>query len=259
MLRRGAHPKWASSGTTGFTSSQPLPHKQRDMQLPWGLMVSRHWEAGFQTTLNSCEPQVRSAWCSAWALIPHWEVCSSSSPGKGSTPGKNILHLEHNCAPQHIRAGEGGRGPTCLPLLWLCSCCWVASVVSDSVRPHRRQPTKLPRPWDSPGKNTGVGCHCLLQCMNVKVKVKSLSRVRLCDPMGCSLPGSSVHGISRQEHWSGVPLPSPCDCKFSLLPQGLFLRRCGGHGGIHLEVWGRAGGSSQGPRLALQRVTSWFP
>ena len=55
-----------------------------------------------------------------------------------------------------------------------CSCC-IASVVSDSVRPHRRQPTRLPHPWDSPGKNTGVGCHFLLQC----VKVKSLSHVRL--------------------------------------------------------------------------------
>ena len=44
----------------------------------------------------------------------------------------------------------------------------VASVVSDSVRPHRQQPTRLPRPWDSPGKNTGVGCHFLLQCMKVK-------------------------------------------------------------------------------------------
>ena len=42
------------------------------------------------------------------------------------------------------------------------------SVVSDSVRPHRRQPTRLPRPWDSPGKNTGVGCHFLLQCMKMK-------------------------------------------------------------------------------------------
>ena len=42
----------------------------------------------------------------------------------------------------------------------------------DSVRPHRRQPTRLPRPWDSPGKNTGVGCHFLLQCMKVKSKVK---------------------------------------------------------------------------------------
>ena len=58
-------------------------------------------------------------------------------------------------------------------------CCYVTSVVSDSVRPHRRQPTRLPRPWDSPGKNTGVGCHFLLQCMKVKSKVKLLGRVRL--------------------------------------------------------------------------------
>ena len=43
-----------------------------------------------------------------------------------------------------------------------CCCCWVASIVSDSVRPHRRQPTRLPRPWDFPGKSTGGGCHCLL-------------------------------------------------------------------------------------------------
>ena len=75
-------------------------------------------------------------------------------------------------------------------------CCYVASVMSDSVRPQRRQPTRLPRTWDSPGKNTGVGCHFLLQCM----KVKSESEVtQLCptlrDPMDFSLPGSSVHGI----------------------------------------------------------------
>ena len=68
--------------------------------------------------------------------------------------------------------------------------------MSDSVQPHRRQPTRLPRPWDSPGKNTGVGCHFLLQCM----KVKSQSEVtQLCltlsDPMDHSLAGSSVHGI----------------------------------------------------------------
>ena len=77
-----------------------------------------------------------------------------------------------------------------------CCCCWVTSVVSDSVWPRRGQPTRLPSPWDSPGKNTGVGCHVLLQCM----KVKSESEVaQLCptlsDPMDCSLPGSSVHGI----------------------------------------------------------------
>ena len=61
--------------------------------------------------------------------------------------------------------------------------------MSDSVWPHRRQPTRLPRPWDSPGKNTGVGCHFLLQCMNVKSESEvTQSCPTLCDPMDCSLP-----------------------------------------------------------------------
>ena len=79
--------------------------------------------------------------------------------------------------------------------------------MSDSVRPHRRQPIRLPRPWDSLGKNTGVGCHFLLQCM----KVKSQSEVApscptLRDPMDCSLPGSSVHGIfqARILEWGAI-------------------------------------------------------
>ena len=82
--------------------------------------------------------------------------------------------------------------------------------MSDSVRPHRRQPTRLRRPWDSPGKNTGVGCHFLLQCM----KVKSESE----DAQSCptlETPWTAAHqappstGFSRQEYWSGVPSPSP--------------------------------------------------
>ena len=125
------------------------------------------------------------------------------------------------------------------------------------VRPHRRQPTRLPCPWDSPGKNTGVGCHFLLQCMKVKsesevaqscltlsnpkdcsppssahgifqarvlewgaiafssawkwkVKVKSLSRVRLLEtPWTAAYQAPLSMGFSRQEYWSGVPLPSP--------------------------------------------------
>ena len=82
--------------------------------------------------------------------------------------------------------------------------------MSDSVRPHRRQPNRLPRPWDSPGKNTGVGCHFLLQCMKVKSESElAQSYPTLSHPMDCSPPGSSVHGFSRQEYWSGVPLPSP--------------------------------------------------
>ena len=91
----------------------------------------------------------------------------------------------------------------------LCCCRWVDSVVSNSVRPHRRQPTGLPCPWDSPGKNSGVGCHFLLQCM----RVKSESEVaQLCptrsDPVDCSPPGSSVHGIFQARVLEWVPLPS---------------------------------------------------
>ena len=68
--------------------------------------------------------------------------------------------------------------------------------MSDSVRPHRWQPTRLPCPWDSPGKNTGVGCHFLLQCMEVKSEREvAQSCPTLHDPMDCSLPGSSVHRI----------------------------------------------------------------
>ena len=91
-----------------------------------------------------------------------------------------------------------------------CCCCCVASVVSDSVWPQRRQPTRLPRPWDSPGKNTGVGCHFLLQCM----KVKSESEVTQSCPTLVT-PWTAAHqappstGFSRQKYWSGVSLPSP--------------------------------------------------
>ena len=82
------------------------------------------------------------------------------------------------------------------------------SVVSDSLRPHGLWPTRLLCPWDSPGKNTGVGCHFLLQCMKLKSESEvAQSCPTLSDPMDCSLPGSM--GFSRQEHWSGVPLPSP--------------------------------------------------
>ena len=73
--------------------------------------------------------------------------------------------------------------------------------------PHRRQPTRLPRPWDSPGKNTGVGCHFLLQCRKVKSEseVAQLSPT-LRNPMDCSPPGSSVHGIfqARVLEWGAI-------------------------------------------------------
>ena len=68
--------------------------------------------------------------------------------------------------------------------------------MSNSVQPQRRQPTRLPCPWDSPGKNTGVGCHLLLQCMKVKRESEvAQSCLTPSDPMDCSPPGPSVHGI----------------------------------------------------------------
>ena len=77
--------------------------------------------------------------------------------------------------------------------------------MSGSVRPHRRQPTRLPRPWDSPGKNTGVGCHFFLQCMKVKSETEVLHPTPS-DPMDCSLPGSSIHGIfqARVLEWGAI-------------------------------------------------------
>ena len=69
------------------------------------------------------------------------------------------------------------------------------------------EPTRLPRPWDSPGKNTGVGCHFLLQCMKVKSeKEVAPSCPTLSDPMDYSLPGSSVHGIfqARGLEWGAI-------------------------------------------------------
>ena len=81
--------------------------------------------------------------------------------------------------------------------------------MSDSVQPHKRQPTRLPHPWDSPGKNTGVGCHLFLQCMKVK-KVKSLSRVRLlATPWTVAYQAPLPMEFSRKEYWSGLSLPSP--------------------------------------------------
>ena len=92
--------------------------------------------------------------------------------------------------------------PTC-DFYFHC-CCWVASAVSNSVRPQRQQPTRLPHPWDSPGKNTGVGSHFLLQYMKVKSESEvAQSCPTLPDPMDGSPPSSFAHGIfqARDETW----------------------------------------------------------
>ena len=93
----------------------------------------------------------------------------------------------------------------CLLLLLLSHFSRVRLCATPETAAHQ-----APRPWDSPGKNTGVGCHFLFQCMKVKSESEvTQSCLTLRDPMDCSLPGSSIHGFSRQEYWSGVLLPSP--------------------------------------------------
>ena len=91
------------------------------------------------------------------------------------------------------------------------------------MRPHRWQPTRLPCPWDSPGKNTGVGCHFLLQCMKVKSESEvAQSCPTLSDPMNCSPPGSSIHGIfqARVLEWGAIAFSI---LSFYYLPQFLCI------------------------------------
>ena len=126
----------------------------------------------------------------------------------------------------------------CLPIWYnlkeLQSEKWSHSVVSDSSRPHGLQPSRLPRPWDTPGKNTGVGCHFLLQCL----KVKSESEVaQLCptlsDPMDCSLSGSSVHGIfqARVLEWGAIAF-SDTHATYLYMYSYVCTRTC-----VHTQSW----------------------
>ena len=107
--------------------------------------------------------------------------------------------------------------------------------MSDSVRTQRWQPTRLPRPWDSPGKNTGAGCHFLLQCMKGKSESEvAQSRPTLSDPMDCSLPGSSIHGIfqARVLEWDAIAFSH-----FFLVLNNIPLLGC-------IKVWDFPGGVS---------------
>ena len=132
--------------------------------------------------------------------------------------------------------------------------------MSDSVWPHRRQPTRLPRPWDSPGKNTGVGCHFLLQYMKVKSESEvTQSCPTFSDPMDCSLPGSSVHGI-----FPGKSTGVGCHCLLwlnSLVPQ--FTNN--GHLGVLLKAsqcrlssWGSSSHQILSEVLASEYLVLWL-
>ena len=94
-----------------------------------------------------------------------------------------------------------------------------------TLQPHRWQPTRLHRPWDSPGKNTGVGCHFLLQCMKVESEREvTQSCLTLRDPMDCSLPGSSIHGIfqARVLEWGAFAF---ADIQIYISHSGLYIHQ----------------------------------
>ena len=114
------------------------------------------------------------------------------------------------------------------------------SVVSDSVRPHGLQPTRLLCPRDSPSKNTGVGCHFLLQGMKVESESEvAQSRPTLSDPIDCSLPGSSIHGIFQATalEWGAIGCDKKTSFVFSELLLGHFTERksCSHPGSGHLD------------------------
>ena len=90
----------------------------------------------------------------------------------------------------------------------LHGCCCFVTVMFNTLRPHGLSPPRFLCPWDFPGKNTGVGCHFLCQCMKMKSESEvAQSCPTLCDPMDCSPPGSSVHGIlqARTLEWVAIP------------------------------------------------------
>ena len=131
-----------------------------------------------------------------WSLV--WgdciSPCATTTEAVPATMEARVLQLAKTHKQQHSPSAAAAAAKS------LQSCL--------TVRPHRRQPTRLPRPWDSPGKNTGVGCHFLLQCMKVKVKLPS--RVWLFStPWTAAYQAPPSMGFSRHEYWSGVPSPSP--------------------------------------------------
>ena len=127
-------------------------------------------------------------------LGPTRLLCSWNSPGKNTGVGCHSLlqgiFLTPGIEPTYppLEADSLPSKPLLLLLL--------SRFMSNSVRPQRWQPTRFPHSWDSPDKNTGVGCHFLLQCMKVKIESEVTQPCRtLRDPMDCSPPGSSVYGI----------------------------------------------------------------
>ena len=166
-------------------------------------------------------PPALSSHCS------HREHCPASSRGSRLPSGSHPDPVWPGPDLSSVGPRPGGGSP----ILFFIKCTkiypYCYSRVPDSVRPHRRQPMRLPRPWDSPGKNTGVGCHFLLQCMKVKGESEVVqSCPTLSNPMDCSLPGSSVHGIVQASvlEWGAIAFSQNISLLLLLLLLSRFSR-----------------------------------
>ena len=186
-LCNSGHVKDPHFPTTVFSCSQGTV---RNVIRSGSVFLPRCWDSGSlafsmqSSIVFSCYwPGIKSSF--ACPFVPTMFVCSPGLTGDLASPVAYLHFL----------------------LLLLLSC-----FSRDPVRPHRRQPTRLPCPWDSPGKNTGVGCHFLLQCMKVKSeKEVTQSCPTRCDPMETAAYQAPLSmGFSRQEYWSGVPSFQMC-------------------------------------------------
>ena len=176
---------WKTRGQKSLASYSPWGHKESDTAM-W--LNHPHW---LRVGPNS------NTWCPCRKKV--YTQKGHTEPMAGDNGGNRS-----DAAINQGKPGLLGADRSC------CCCCQVASVVSDPVRPPRWQPTRLLRAWDSPGENSGVSCHFLLQCRKVKSESEvTQSCPTLCHPIDGSPPGPPSLGFSRQEHWSGVPLPSP--------------------------------------------------
>ena len=146
-----------------------------------------------------------------------WTPLSFRTPSLPSAAAKSLQSCPTLCDPiDNSPPGSPvpwilqARTLECVAISFSNAWKWKVKVKSLSrvqpQQPHGLQPTRLHRPWDSPGKNTGVGCYFLLQCRKVKSESEVTQSCLLATPMNCSPPGSSIHGTlqARVLEWGAI-------------------------------------------------------
>ena len=168
--------------------------------LPQFAQVHVHWVSDvFQPSYPLSSPSPAFNISQHQGLFLMSQPFSSGGQSIGASASASVL-------PMNIQGWFGGYTEMRLLLLLLLQLLLSCFSCVRLCVTHRWQPTRLHHPWDSPSKNTGMGCHFLLQCMKVKRKSVAQSCSTLHDPMDCSPPGSSVHGIfqARVLEWGAI-------------------------------------------------------